>query len=640
MISFGCVICGVDISVARIRTPDEPPNAAWNLEGINYTGFSKFPWGEAFEDQECQDCTTKDRAPNDPHFFNLENVACWPEADDEDDSDWLPDSQAGSESDSLEYNSGSEDEGSCDLKGDSDIKNDDSERDSEEDSDVNTANKYPLSQLHHPPRPKRLPHGTWHNGRVYHTINRQSDTQDPFPGDNEAAPYVPPEHIAAPSCQSLQGINGHVLTVEQMKNCRNVRFLLPKPTGLTAEVSDELLEQDSLLFITGESNGSTLAAGQTVRVWRSFYPPRHGIHEMRTGWAFVEVGCHEHDTLQPLPVHSYCLDIYAKSSYRRSGRVDLDGIWHWRELLTTPGVWGLNEDVPTQTPEISRGRESWDSPWRHVAGDEWLAANPVEVPSIREVLDLCAVPVAEVPIQLPDAGLLGLPTELKWRILCSLSVNDLNAAALTCRQLYELTQPTFKASVTTELPWLWEILQGINYPVSPDWPVTWDPLCPLGVAPPELPNDLRSEEEDHTLWKQIIEEDAMMEGLGEMVKALNRQCREEIFAPYNVKLEASIQEWHDFRNRVADWVRNQAPDEASSVSLDWRRVWRFFNPATTKLPGIRNRAHIWMRCEQVLNGINRAHEYGRFDEIHQSLLDKLSDPSHQGWRTDLQADWW
>jgi hypothetical protein len=77
-----------------------------------------------------------------------------------------------------------------------------------------------------------------------------------------------------------------------MKNCRNVRFLVPKPTGLTAEASDELLEQDSLLFISGEFNGSTLGVGQTVRVWRSFHPPRHGMHEMKTSWAFVELGCH------------------------------------------------------------------------------------------------------------------------------------------------------------------------------------------------------------------------------------------------------------------------------------------------------------------------------------------------------------
>jgi hypothetical protein len=77
-----------------------------------------------------------------------------------------------------------------------------------------------------------------------------------------------------------------------MKNCRSVRFLLPKPARLMAEASDELLEQDSLLFISGESNGSNSAAGKTVRVWRSFYPPRHGLREMITGWEFVEVGCH------------------------------------------------------------------------------------------------------------------------------------------------------------------------------------------------------------------------------------------------------------------------------------------------------------------------------------------------------------
>lgn len=83
--------------------------------------------------------------------------------------------------------------------------------------------------------------------------------------------------------------------------------------------------------------------------------------------------------LEPRPVHLYCLDIYAKASYRRLGRVDLGCIWHWREMLLLPELYNVYGCDPRPCLEAARARESWSDPWCYYTGDEWLAVNPVQI---------------------------------------------------------------------------------------------------------------------------------------------------------------------------------------------------------------------------------------------------------------------
>lgn len=122
-----------------------------------------------------------------------------------------------------------------------------------------TDDLYPLPELCDEPEPERLRHGTWKSGRAYYTGNRQENAFVNLLNDERRE--IPPEHIASPSCQSLQGINENALTIAQMKNCRNVRYLVPKPKDWKAQGDDRLLEESSLFYVSGESNGSNLAAG-------------------------------------------------------------------------------------------------------------------------------------------------------------------------------------------------------------------------------------------------------------------------------------------------------------------------------------------------------------------------------------------
>ncbi|CAN9167191.1 unnamed protein product [Alternaria alternata] len=114
------------MSIARIRTPEDPPDAAWNYEGHSYVGFDEFRdiYGNSFPDRQCEQCTALDRTPASLDK-DIENAIfggpLWPDEDDED-GEWLPKDDSDAEREMLEYDS----EADCDVEW-SDISQSDDE---------------------------------------------------------------------------------------------------------------------------------------------------------------------------------------------------------------------------------------------------------------------------------------------------------------------------------------------------------------------------------------------------------------------------------------------------------------------------------------------------------------------------------
>ncbi|USP73104.1 hypothetical protein yc1106_00378 [Curvularia clavata] len=570
MASYHCQICSMAMSIARIRTPSDPPDTAWSYKGHTYVGFGQFQdiYGDAFPDQHCEQCTTLDRTPAtlDEDIKNAGFGPLWPDEQDED-HEWLPEEDSDARSEKLEY----------DSEADSDVESSDTSQYDDRDSDdgKNDTNIHnALLELHAPPEPKHLPHGTLHKGYMY-----TREWQIPqYLGDllqkRASGSYrLPLEHIAARSCKSLQGINGHVLSAEQMKGCRNHRFLLAKPLDWQADESDNIFESGSLFVLSGESNGSYISPVDPY-----VYPPRYGVDRVHCWTLYVNDGCNDSDGWQPLPVHSYCLDIFAKVSYRRLGRVDLNGIWHWREMQCSPESYNLTEDDVSTCPEVARGRRD-HGVWSHQPGDEWLAANPVEVPELCSLVESCfsSVPLECTTNQHSQARLLRLPAELIDYIICFLEESDLNIVAATCRQLRRHTQSFFKVLAVEHMSWLWEVFEAERYPSSPDWPVTWDPCNPPGLVIPHLPHNLPSEKQETALWEEILKDDPDMENVGNAVKASNTSRREVILGPYRARVAQSLQEWRDFRGGVADWIcrRPLSKDRVAHDGLDWTTMFAY-----------------------------------------------------------------
>jgi hypothetical protein len=288
--------------------------------------------------------------------------------------------------------------------------------------------------------------------------------------------------------------------------------------------------------------------------------------------------------------------------------------------------------IQTHRQEIKRARGLWNEPWHHIPGDEGLVANPVEIPGILLALEACFIDKKGdyTPHPHSHPGFLTLPAEIIGRTLSFLDAAGVEAMTKTCKALRQAAQPAFRALVLKDMPWLWEVVQDNNaYPDSRDWSPTWDPLCPPGLEPPELPVGLETAEDEAARWAEIVAEDPEMEAAGDAAKLLNRQRREAIMAPYRSKQEASFDEWRRFRAGVEAWISCTKTTvghlHCHEGNTDWRRIYWLCNPTTSPLPGLRNRSRIWEYCEHILDCIGVARESGEIDKRRGAPYEKLTD---------------
>ena len=84
-------------------------------------------------------------------------------------------------------------------------------------------------------------------------------------------PHQWAEHVAGPGCASYQGYSGHRISVEEMKGCRAIQFLVKKTSDWETEDDDQKFEIESDYFLTGTGNG---LPDETLL---NLSPTRHGI---------------------------------------------------------------------------------------------------------------------------------------------------------------------------------------------------------------------------------------------------------------------------------------------------------------------------------------------------------------------------
>lgn len=90
--------------------------------------------------------------------------------------------------------------------------------------------------------------------------------EDPSAQDPMVEQY---EHIAGPQCQNLAGYHGDKITVEEMRGCNTVQFLVKKQQSWVPSDSDLEFEGHSGWYLTGISEGS-------YKEECRFLPVRHG----------------------------------------------------------------------------------------------------------------------------------------------------------------------------------------------------------------------------------------------------------------------------------------------------------------------------------------------------------------------------
>ncbi|KAH7384778.1 hypothetical protein BKA64DRAFT_681415 [Cadophora sp. MPI-SDFR-AT-0126] len=282
-----------------------------------------------------------------------------------------------------------------------------------------------------------------------------------------------PEHLAGPGCYSESGYSGYRLSLGEMSGCRSLQCMIKKDEDWEVESDDQEFEKTSKYFLTGLSDGSPDEAPAT-----DFNPVRHGVQEV---WVSNTMDDLFEDNMG-FPFHPTCFEIFKRVSIERLGHIDVHGLWAWRDLE------GTYKEFFEQFPrafEVSNGDEQW---WYHEPGNEFLAANPVEIPGFSMLLKKSEREfIYEGGKKLPYNASRGvftfayktdrdtfkglhktppprnssdifsrLPNELRYMVIAQLSAKDIANLRLVTPAYRQLPFSVFSGLISHEMPWLWE----------------------------------------------------------------------------------------------------------------------------------------------------------------------------------------
>ena len=280
--------------------------------------------------------------------------------------------------------------------------------------------------------------------------------------ENEQKPPIPKEepgfvtydeHIAGPNCSAnTSAYSGHNLSYEEMKTCTTVQCLGPKTSefmialqGWKPLSDDEDFERTTDYCLSGLGDRPGAVEDDTLG-----YPIRHGVEELHPG---------EYDGFREgnLPFHPYCFEVYKRVSLFHKGKIGIDSLaekFHQCELGDGP-----------HHPAVSCGQDQW---WNHEIGHEFLVANPLHIPALRDILEgsARAEPDFDVrdcpfktnltsPVHEGDA-FSGLPEEIRDMILQPLGSKDIANLRLASSSFRQLPNTLWYRLIREEMPWLWE----------------------------------------------------------------------------------------------------------------------------------------------------------------------------------------
>lgn len=186
--------------------------------------------------------------------------------------------------------------------------------------------------------------------------------------------------------------------------------------------------------------------------------------------------------------------MYERMSVERFGAVDLDGI---RYLWAEEGDYDQRCENLSVSPDCDLVSEQF---FECVRGTEYLAANPLQIPMLADLLQDCQKSERQSDSVFSSRSsnsssgdpFSKLPHELKTMMLFQLNRRDVANLHYASRSFGELPQQYFQRIVKTDMPWVWETKQMI--PANVDWHKLW---CALSRA-----DGGANEDEAHRQWLQ------------------------------------------------------------------------------------------------------------------------------------------
>jgi hypothetical protein len=652
-----CHICGVGFNIGRIRTSTEPRRAAWSNFGpimgktfwenpSSRPGSFVGPYGIRPEDCEDSDCMFTVRAIKDDdrkYRFTGGKISLFKgakkiideDSDDEGDGDWS-EPQEDQTYEPLEYDS--EDESShaeVDLQ-DIDVEMMDIDEASQDESLTREqlrrfwlegmlethggqwAHKESFEALVDENDMYRASFPSWYVGKPYHIeVDMRDDIVDDMfplfssnnmtlrPRKNKITEHLQIgylkkdesviEHIAGSECSCVNGYSGHEISAEEMRGCQTVQCLVRKPPGYIFDAlpDDEAFETTGEFFLSGLSDHMPSRDTDSPRVT----PDRHGCevpHAENCMWVEDEAQDYA------MPFHPPCFEVYKRMSSISRGKIDVNALTSWWSLEAKNNLFRA-------FPRDPNVRLCNEQEWRHEQGTEYLAANPLYIPKLRDIF-IAAVDTS--PDFSPRNGAFTnletmqettatdpfyrLPVELRTEILDNLPSKGIASLRLASRVFSQLPIAYFQTLLRREHPWLWEA-----------WPTN---LNPTQTSYPKWAYSTASEISDRN--KRQARDFAILDDYCRIVKKEIPESAEEVDEAYAVRYR-EIQEAHKLQNEVEDDAKPfYLPPSGTNYFVLYTLITRHWQ----QLRGLQNRKRIWADCAEILRRVRMYEAQGRIDE--------------------------
>jgi hypothetical protein len=402
------------------------------------------------------------------------------------------------------------------------------------------------------------------------------------------------EHIAGPGCNNESGYSGHEISAVEMRGCQTLQCLVRKPQGYIFDnlPDDEEFETTGEFFLSGLSDYMPSRDMDSPRVTIA----RHGCdrpHAENCMWDSSEASDYA------MPFHPACLEVYKRLSSLTIGKIDINLLTSWWSL---EAEYNNFHEFPRH-PDVSSCSDQW---WRHIKGTEYLVANPLYIPKLRNIFEAAT---DTAPNFSPRDGAFTilestkgpshtdpfhrLPVELRTEVLDHLSSKDIASLRLASRVFCQLPVSYFQTLLRHECPWLWEAWPTGAHPKNGSYP-KWAYMTGAEVA-----EKTSRHEKDFAILRDYCD----------IIKKDMPECASEIDAAYEVQRQAieDAHQVHIEREETRPFYLHPARTNYFTLYTLITRHW-------AQLRGLRNRERIWKDCEEILRRVTVHTEKGSIDE--------------------------
>ncbi|KAL4996659.1 hypothetical protein BDV10DRAFT_171576 [Aspergillus recurvatus] len=530
-----CHLCGVSFNIARYRKAGEPEIASWD-----YTGDQ----GDepAIEDLELEACRK-----------NGCTFALWHPKEDDDDAVNDPDFQPREvdySGDPYEYDSEYESADAMSVSED--------EEDGEASSDEVVYQDFLARTIYRQRQLRGEPVG----GFAYSTAVKK-DTLIPITSGEPPKNYEPEdlEHIPGTTCGEANAYPGAAISLAEMRGCRTAQFLVHKRCAKAVWQPDgrhEAWETTEDWFLSGVCDGMNSRDSGYPTVW----PARGGlemVHSDNINFAPQHIDSND----IAMPFHPWCFDIFSRQSKLLFNKVNVSGLMKWRNAE-------CSFEAFHEFPRIADVFEAQEQFWRHIPGQEYLAANPLYVPGLPALLRASAeqegtMDYEKVPASLPSSltnRIASLPLDIRLHIIGFLGPTDIMRLRATAKAFKQLPNGVWYRLVREEMPWLWEAWDGseLNHTPSP-----WTMMTA---------NEVKFLNETRKSYLQVLSDGTtVLDGAVEYLLPCTSLGAESVNLP--------------------------------KANTNWHQVYTTIKRNWGRLKGLRNRQRIWEDVAEIIRRIQK-----------------------------------